>query len=178
MSKTCKLITMSEGKAEVLNNIFASIFTGSFSSHTSRVDGLQNRDWGRKALPTVREDQVHDHLRNLNTFKSMRPDEMYPSVLRELADLIAQPLSTIFKKTWQSSEVPGDRKNGNIAPIFRKGRKRELPTRQPHLCAWEDHATDPPRSCAKAHGGQRGGVRQPAWLHQGQVQSDQHHGLL
>jgi len=32
---------------------------------------------------------------------------------------------------------------------------------QPHLCAWEDHGTDPPRSYAKAHGGQGGDLRQP-----------------
>jgi len=29
----------------------------------------------------------------------------------------------IFEKSWQSGEVPGDWKNGNIAPIFKKSRK-------------------------------------------------------
>ncbi|KAK4817941.1 hypothetical protein QYF61_002785 [Mycteria americana] len=43
----------------------------------------------------------------------------------------------------------------------------ELPTCQPHLCAWEDHGTDPPRSYAKAYGRQEGDSRQPARLHQG-----------
>jgi len=35
MSKTGRLVTMDEGKAEVFNNFFASVFTGSLSSHTS-----------------------------------------------------------------------------------------------------------------------------------------------
>jgi len=42
----------------------------------------------------------------------------------------------------------------------------------------EDHGTDPPRSLAKACGRQGGGLRQPAWLHQGQLLPDQPRGLL
>ncbi|KFP14690.1 hypothetical protein Z169_10296, partial [Egretta garzetta] len=70
-----------------------------------------------KAPPTVRE----DHLRSLSIHKSMGPDEMHPRVLRELAD----PLSTIFEKSWQSGEVPGDWKKESIAPVFKKGRKAD-----------------------------------------------------
>ncbi|PKU40553.1 rna-directed dna polymerase from mobile element jockey-like [Limosa lapponica baueri] len=81
MSKNGKLVTTNEEKAEVHNNIFASVFTGNLSSHTSQVDGLEGRDWGSKVPPTVRENQVCDHLRNLNIQTSMGPNEMHSRVL-------------------------------------------------------------------------------------------------
>ncbi|KFP51834.1 hypothetical protein N323_09745, partial [Cathartes aura] len=74
--------------------------------------------------PTVGEDQVRDHLRNLKVHKSMGPDEMHQRVLRELhMKLLSQ--SVIFEKLWQTGEVPSDGKKGNKPPIFKKGKKED-----------------------------------------------------
>ena len=78
--------------------------------------------------PTVSEDQLLDHLRNMNIRKYTGPDEMHPRVLKELADGVAKPLSMIFEKSQQSDEIPGNWKKENIVPIFKRVERRTLGT--------------------------------------------------
>ncbi|KFP28511.1 RNA-directed DNA polymerase from mobile element jockey, partial [Colius striatus] len=68
-------------------------------------------------------EEVKDLLAKLKVHKSMVPDGMHPRVLRELADLIAKPLSIIFEQAWRTGEVPEDWRKANVNPVFKKGRK-------------------------------------------------------
>ncbi|KAK4831507.1 hypothetical protein QYF61_018091 [Mycteria americana] len=103
----------------------SEVFMGKCSSHTAQVAEGKGRDWENEEPPTVGEDQVQDHLRNLKVHKSMGPNEMHLRVLRELVDEVAKLLSIIAEKSWQSGEAPTDWKRGNITPIFEKEKQED-----------------------------------------------------
>ncbi|KFV86063.1 hypothetical protein N308_15375, partial [Struthio camelus australis] len=75
--------------------------------------------------PLVEEDRVRDLLSKLDIHKSMGPDGMHPRVLRQLAHVIARPLSIILERSWRSGEVPEDWKKANVTPVCKKGKKEE-----------------------------------------------------
>jgi len=53
----------------------------------------------------------------------MGPDGMHPRVLGELAEVVAEPLSIIFERSWRTGEVPMDWRKANVTPVFKKGKK-------------------------------------------------------
>jgi len=48
---------------------------------------------------------------------SMGPDGIHPRVLKELAYVMAGPLSIIYQRSWESGEVPADEKLASVIPI-------------------------------------------------------------
>uniref|UniRef100_A0A8B9EMY0 Reverse transcriptase domain-containing protein n=1 Tax=Anser cygnoides TaxID=8845 RepID=A0A8B9EMY0_ANSCY len=112
------------GKAETFNAFFASVFNADDGLWDPRCPELEDHDGGNDKLPTHPE-RVQDLLLHLDPYKSTGPDGIHPRVLRELADIIAGPLSIIFQRCWESGEVPVEWKLANVVPIFKKGRKED-----------------------------------------------------
>lgn len=60
-----------------------------------------SKDWGKvwnkDDIPLIEGDQVRECLSELDTHKCTGSDVMQPPVVRELADVIARPLSIIFE---------------------------------------------------------------------------------
>ncbi|PKU41878.1 rna-directed dna polymerase from mobile element jockey-like [Limosa lapponica baueri] len=61
----------------------------------------------------------------------MGPDGIHPRVLRELAEVFAEPLSIISQQSWQTGEVPANWRLANVTPIQRKGWQDDLGNYRP-----------------------------------------------
>ena len=55
----------------------------------------------------------------------MDSDGTHPRELRELAEVMAEPLSIIFERSWKTGEVPEDWRKASVTPVFRKGKKED-----------------------------------------------------
>lgn len=58
MSNAGRITIMDMEKAEVFNISFYSAFATDCSTHRPQVDGLEGRNWGSDAPPTISEDPV------------------------------------------------------------------------------------------------------------------------
>ena len=110
-------------KAELFNNFFSGVFT---REDTSNMPGLASRQFEAPTDDIVFSGEVVlKKLQCLNVNKSPGPDGLHPRVLRESADMIAEPLSIIFSKSFSESHVPQQWKDACITPLFKKGKKSQ-----------------------------------------------------
>ena len=89
---------------------------------TPQSPELEGHDWGDDKLPADSK-LAQDLVLQLDAHRSMGLGGIHPRVLKELADVIAGPLSIIFQQSWESGEVPVKWKLANVVPVFKQGKK-------------------------------------------------------
>ncbi len=119
-----KYTTSDIEKAEVLNNQYVSVFT---KEDTSNMPHFNIKSLITTPLTDIDIDEelVYKHLTNLRIDKSAGPDKMHPRLLKELADVIVEPLTIIFKSSVKMGIVPQQWKDAVVTPIFKKGSKAD-----------------------------------------------------
>jgi len=53
-------------------------------------------------------------------------DGIYQRVLRNLAEVIAKPLSIVYQQSWLKREIPDDWRFANLMPIYKNGQKAQV----------------------------------------------------
>ena len=66
---------------------------------------------------------VNERIQKLNTGKSPGPDGWHPITLKNVADLITEPLSTLLEKSLNEGIVPAKWLEACITAIHKKGLK-------------------------------------------------------
>ena len=64
--------------------------------------------------PQFRREQSENLKFHLDCHKSMGPNEIHLRVLRELAEVIAEPLTIIYQRSLLTGEVPEDWRLANV----------------------------------------------------------------
>lgn len=115
--------------AEVLNTYFCSIFNK--EDTRSLPASSQQRLTSHLNNIYINKKEVIDKLCNLDVCKAPGPDKVYPRVLKEFAVELSEGLCIVFNKSLVEGYVPGDWKQANVTPIFKKGSKASVSNYRP-----------------------------------------------
>lgn len=118
-----QLTTNDLEKANVLNDYFCSVFTKEDTTTLpSLVRSQIKTELGQLVIDP---DQVRKKLAKMNPNKAPGNDGHHPKVYKELADILALPLATIFQKALEEGCVPLAWRSSVVTPIFKKGAKNQ-----------------------------------------------------
>ncbi|PKU44695.1 rna-directed dna polymerase from mobile element jockey-like [Limosa lapponica baueri] len=95
------------------------------------IGELIYRGGEQNEAPIIQREVVRDLLQHLDINKSVGPDGIHLRVLRELVEVLTEPLSIIYQQSWQTGEVPADWRLANVIPFHKKGQQDDLGNSRP-----------------------------------------------
>ena len=113
-------ISEDQGKAELLNSFFTSVFT---RENLSDIPEIPMQTEERLTDIVIDRQGVLKLLCALNETKSPGPDNLHSKVMKELREEIAGPLTDIFVQSLEQGVLPQQWKQAHVIPIFKKGKK-------------------------------------------------------
>ena len=116
-----KLVFSDNEKVEILNDFFSSVYT--VEDHESMPDLPFDENTPIINDPIIPKELVLKKLKQINVNKAPGPDGVPGIVLKNLADVIAEPLAIMFQKSVDTGELPKEWKTANVSPIYKKGDK-------------------------------------------------------
>ena len=116
--------------AETLNQQYYNAFT---KENTTNIPTIPLKTLITPELQSfeISKEEVLKQLKDLKPNKSPGIDGLHPKVLKEVADVLAEPITILFKKRLNSEELPAHWLQALITPIFKKGSKTSAENYRP-----------------------------------------------
>ncbi len=117
-----EMVEEAEGKCELLNKFFSSVFT---------VDNDPITDTPAPGTKEVLSDVyfhpgiVERKIDGLKDGSAPGPDKLSTKMLKLMRPFLSYPLAVIYNRSMQEGKVPQDWKDANVCPIHKKGKKQE-----------------------------------------------------
>jgi hypothetical protein len=121
------LYSDTETQAEILNHQFQSVYT---RENTSNRPSKGMSPYQSMAHIKVSSKGVRKLLRGLNIHNATGPNQI-PARLHDLADELAPILTSIFQKSLNTGDIPDDRREASIVPIYKKGDRQNAANYRP-----------------------------------------------
>ena len=120
--------------SKTISNAFCSYFSNVVSHLKAKSFTLRNCTWIRQLAEPLRtchrfkfglitEESVYKELRNLKSKKSAGLDEIPPSVLKDAANILSDPLCHIINMSFTNGIFPTDWKRSKLIPTYKSGKK-------------------------------------------------------
>ncbi|KAL8587797.1 hypothetical protein ACOMHN_021015 [Nucella lapillus] len=110
--------SQSSDKTNILNDQFCSVFTTEDMKNIPNLDVTPHQDMPEIEINTKGVEKL---LRNLNPKKAAGPDMIPCRLLQTVAEQLAPALTTLFRTSLETGQVPQDWKHALVQPVYKKG---------------------------------------------------------